>query len=182
MTQQNIQDGGLIRSYSVASWVILRLYGASFAYIAYLGLQWKETDHPSLAALSYGLDPLIVIGAMAFVGICLLVPFLTPRFMAVPDRVSMGAVKALVIAALSVWLYLGLGTVLTSGIISHGREFAALLPMLLKAVAGMAITGAILISFAKQLTKAEAKRSQVVETPQPMAMQDLRALRQARMQ
>lgn len=154
MAQKSHDDGGFVRSYAIGAWVVLRIYGAAFCYLTWLGYQWMELDHPMLAELLFGLPDLPGLAILAFVGGVLAVPFLTPRFIAKPRSIAAGVGKAVVVAGLSVWLYFMLETVLISGVIGHGKEFAELLPLLLKCLAGMSITGAILVGFVGEMTGA----------------------------
>lgn len=152
MAQKSHDDGGFVRSYAIGAWVVLRIYGAAFCYLTWLGYNWMEAQNPLLDTLLFGLPDLPGLAILAFVGGVLAVPFLTPRFIAKPRSIAAGVGKAVIVAGLSIWLYFMLDTLLISGVISHGKEFAALLPMLLKCLAGLSITGAILVGFVGEMT------------------------------
>lgn len=171
------QPGGkLLLSYQVASFVVLRLYGAAFLAIAY-GFMIQVLKLPNIVPASMG-SPAVISTLCAVTGLVLLIPVLTPKVLSRPQTVLAGVFKALILIILSAPIYfLGI-TFLESGAVAHGSKFTTLMPMLFKSIAGLSVTGAIMVSMATQLTEEE-------KTPQPiydrLSNSDLQSLRRSRM-
>jgi hypothetical protein len=173
------RDGGLIKTYGVLSWIILRAYAFAFFAVTYVMVKWMEGEHPYLSELTFGIDTHRAIAITGVIGLFLLLPPLTPGFMRTPRSIFAGVMKAAVIGAISYYLYLMMNVILPTGFVAHGKELLELGPQVLKAVAGTAISGAILVSFAQQLTRSKARAQGL--SPNAVPPQELRAMRQARM-
>ena len=171
------QPGGkFLISYQIASFVVLRLYGLAFLALAYAYMV-GSLQKPDFALL--GIVSTEVIATISgVVGLCLLIPILTPSILSRPETVLKGIIKALILLVLSAPIYFEGVVYLTSGQVAFGSKFVTLLPTLFKSIAGLSITGAILISMATQLSEAE-------KTPEPiydrLSDSDLKKMRRARM-
>ncbi len=171
------QPGGrLLHSYQVSSFIVLRLYGLAFLAIAY-GYTTGLLKTPNLPILSMA-NPVVLATVSGLIGIILVLPPLTPPVLRSPRTVLAGIYKALILMLLSVPIYFEELVVLNSGLVPHGSKFIDIVPLIFKSVAGLSITGAILVGLANQLAEDE-------KTPQPiydhLSKNDLRSLRQSRM-
>ena len=171
------QPGGkILLSYQIASFVVLRLYGLAFLAMSY-GYTSGALDHPNLPLVDM-VSTALLATVCAVIGLGLLVPVLTPRILSRPETVLAGAFKALLLIALSAPIYFQGIAFLDSGTVKYGTKFIEIVPMLFKSIAGLSITGAIMVSMATQLTEGE-------RTPEPiydhLSKSDLKALRKSRM-
>lgn len=171
------QPGGkFLLSYQIASFVVLRLYGAAYLAMAY-GYVTGTLPKPDLALLNI-VSTEAVATVCGVIGLCLMIPPLTPTLLSRPETVLKGVFKALLLLSLSAPIYFEGVVYLTSGQVAHGSKLVALLPNLFKSIAGLSITGAILVSMATQLSEAE-------KTPEPiydrLSESDLKKMRRARM-
>jgi hypothetical protein len=173
------KDGGLIKTYAALNWIILRLYALAFLGLAYIAVQWLDVANPLLETLSFGFDPLRAIFVLAFVGTFLLLPPLTPGFLRTPRSILAGAVKSVIIVGFTYYLSLTVPLVLQTGLVPNGAELAQLVPLMLKSVAGTAITGSILVACSQQLTRARIKAQGLAANA--IAPQELRNMRHLRM-
>lgn len=171
------QPGGkILLGYEISSFVFLRLFGLGYLTMAY-GVVGGYLDLSGLMSRMGG-DPALWASLFAGIGLVLLLPPLTPKFLRRPESVSRGVCKALVLIILIAPLYLAGQAVLESGIIAHGAKLQAIVPLLFKSIAGLSVTGAVLISMATQLSMDE----QSVQPTRPrLSDADLKRLRKARM-
>jgi hypothetical protein len=159
------------------SWIILRLYALTLLGLAYIAMQWLDVANPLLDVLAFGRDPLQAIAVLGILGTVLLLPPLTPGFLRTPRNILAGAAKAVVIGAITYYFYLTVPLVLQTGLVPNGAALAEMVPLTLKAVAGTAITGSILVACAQQLSGARLK----AQGGNAIAPEDLRDLRHMRM-
>ncbi len=168
---------GIIRSYQISSWLVLRVYGAVFLWFAWVLWTGAWAADSLWAYLPGAVPPHGVAGALAFLGGILAVPFLTPSILRFPKSVAGGIGKALLLLVLSGLIYGLTHLLLADEFLRYSSRLDAVLPILIKAVAGMAVTGAILVSLAMSLTAGETGRA---PTAPKLTDADLRALRRAR--
>lgn len=171
------QPGGkLLVSYQASSFIVLRLYGLAFLAMSY-GYTTGLLTMPELPILNMA-SPVILATISGLIGILLTLPPLTPAVLSRPKTVLAGAYKALLLMALSAPIYFEGLEVLNSGLVPHGSKFVDVVPLVFKSIAGLSITGAILVSLATQLAEGE-------KTPEPiydhLSKNDLRSLRRSRM-
>lgn len=170
--------GNLIRSYKLSSWLLLRLYGAGFLATAELMRRGVVDAAPMLAPFGLSAPTMQVALALGVLGVMLAVPFLTPSPLRFPKSVAGGLVKAVLMVVLSGVLYFAVEAVLAAELWRFSAKVNDVVPLAIKAVAGLSVTGAILVSLAMALTEGEA---QAKSAPPPAADRDqLRALRKAR--
>ncbi|MEM8851997.1 MAG: hypothetical protein AAGE03_18415, partial [Pseudomonadota bacterium] len=145
--------GAAMKLYLVADWVVLRLLGLALIGSAYMMWQILERDRVFLIQdLAQGLDPMTALYIYAGFGIVLTMPFLLPRFLASPQHVIGGLAKAILLVFTALVLYTPLHVaidVYTPDI--YHATLHATVPRVFKAVAGIAVTSSLLISFFKQL-------------------------------
>jgi len=171
------QPGGkILLGYVVANFVVLRLYGAAFLAIGY-ALSTGLIELPQ-QALNLGATSTNAATLAGLAGLILLVPMLTPSVMNRPRKVSFGLLKATILLGLSFPIYWAGVAYLESGAVTQGAAFLDILPKLIKAIAGVSVTGAILVSMATQLTEDEILPQ---EDSIKVSEDDLRALRTHRM-
>lgn len=174
--------GAAMKLYIVADWLVMRLLGAGLLWTGYLLFQMIQAERWSQAAkLSYGQDPMHALYAYGLSGALLAVPFLLPRRIVAPRSVLGGLFKAVILLAACLVLLPMLDvaiTTLTPDI--YHATLQATMPSVFKAVAGVAVTSALLISFFRQL----GATPQVDYTGKPVVVlseRELRELREARM-
>lgn len=178
--QKREPGGGIILSYKVSSWVFLRLYGAAFCWFAWI--MWTSAWTP-VNLLNYWPEALPYkwfYGTLAALGVLLIFPFFTPSPLRFPRTVSGGVVKAILLLILSGILYVLTLALLDGGYLRYSQHLSSTLPLMIKAVAGLSVTGAVLVSLAGALHDSKAKRPKALS--EKMSDEDLRALRRARSQ
>ena len=171
--------GGIILSYKISSWILLRLYGAAFCWFAWI--MWTGAWTPA-SLLSYWPEAIPVkglYGALAALGTLLILPFLTPSPLRFPRTVMGGVTKAILFLVFSGILYLLAMALVEDGYLRYSQHLASTLPLLIKAVAGLSMTGAVLVSLAGAL---QDTNSTPMAVSDKMPDADLRALRIARSQ
>lgn len=172
--------GGIILSYKVSSWILLRLYGAAFCWFAWI--MWTGAWTPE-SLLSFWPEAFPInglYGTVAAFGVLLILPFLTPSPLRFPRTVSGGVVKAILLLILSGILYVLALSLLEDGYLRYSQRLSSTLPLMIKAVAGLSVTGAVLVSLACALQDSKTMRPKVLS--EKMSDEDLRALRRARSQ
>ena len=176
--QKREPGGGIIMSYQISSWLVLRLFGAVFLWFAWI--MWTgDWEAEGLRALWPQALPInALFGTLAALGVLLFVPFLTPSPLRFPRTVGGGVVKAVLLLLISGILYVLTIQLLADNYLKHSSELSSVVPMFIKAVAGMAVTGSVLVSLAGALRDGEVR--QEAEPPKKMSEDDLRALRRAR--
>lgn len=151
MAVKPIDDGGAMRAYVIASWVILRLYAAAFAGCAWVVFEWSRLDHPALPDLLFGLDASAVMTGLGMLAVLLGLPFLTPRFIATPQNVFLGLLKAVVLIGLA-YLLLIYSAVIFDTWHSHlGTVLKQAAPLVIKSIVVLAVTGAIFVGLLNSL-------------------------------
>lgn len=171
------QPGGqILQSYQTANFVVLRTYGLAFLALGY-GYTTGAISSPEIV-LGVGMSPPVLTAICGVIGVGLILPILTPDVLGRPATVSAGVSKALILLGLSAPLYWEGMAFLESGTLRFGARYAEIFPMLFKSIAGLSITGAILVSLATQLSQM-GKTSEVSKPL--MSRTDLKTLRHARM-
>ncbi|MEM8824643.1 MAG: hypothetical protein AAGF30_13615 [Pseudomonadota bacterium] len=143
-----------MKLYQIADWVVLRALGLALLWTAYMMWQVIQADRVWLIdALAQGIDPMTALFIYAGLGAFLVVPFIMPRFLSSPRHVVGGLAKSflLVVAALVLIAPLNVAIVLYTPDIYHATLHATA-PRAFKAVAGIAVSSALLISFFRQLS------------------------------
>ncbi|WGH78668.1 hypothetical protein [Jannaschia ovalis] len=174
--------GAAMKLYLVADWVVLRLLGLGLLGTGYILWQMIQTDQTYRAELlSYGQPPFNAMIAYAVVGALLTLPFLLPRFLARPSHVAGGLAKAVLLVGTAFVLLQPLKVAITlfTPDIYHATLIATA-PNLFKAIAGVAVTAALLISFFRQLgalPETDYKGEEKIH----LSPADLREMRIARM-
>ncbi|MFO6463333.1 hypothetical protein ACK8OR_02985 [Jannaschia sp. KMU-145] len=175
--------GAAMKLYLVADWLVLRLVGLGLLGTAYMLWLMIEAERTSRAAqLSYGQDPMHALYAYAGLGTLLALPFLMPGFLSRPNHVAGGLAKAvlLVVSAFLLLPALHLAIDLFTPDIYHATLHLTV-PNVFKAVAGIAVTSALLISFFRQLgglPKMDGMGNPKIEMS-PAEMRDMRIARMA---
>lgn len=174
--------GAAMKLYVTADWLVMRLLGLGLLGTGYLLWQMMEANRElPQRALSWGLEPLHALVGYAVVGALMAVPFLLPRFVVAPRHVLGGLIKA--------FLLVGTGFVLLPVVptavelLTDDKYHATLLaiaPIVFKSAMGVAVTGAILTSFFRQL--GHAPKTDYLGKPMiELSQSELRNLRAARM-
>ncbi|CTQ50678.1 hypothetical protein [Jannaschia donghaensis] len=145
--------GAAMKLYIVADWAMLRAMGLGLMATAYM--LWTLIQDGRLsqaAALSHGKDPMLAVYIYGGVGAMLAIPFLLPGRIARPQHVVFGLIKAilLVVAAYVLIEPLKVAIVTFTPDIYHATLIETV-PRLFKAICGVAVTSALLISFFRQL-------------------------------
>ncbi|MEM7489474.1 MAG: hypothetical protein AAF390_10160 [Pseudomonadota bacterium] len=145
--------GAAMKLYQAADWLVLRLLGLALLGTAYMMWQVMQSGSTILiGTLAQGLAPTTALYIYAGLGAFLALPFVMPRFLAAPSHVLGGLGKSLllVVAALILIEPLNAAITLYTPDIYHAT-LQATAPRAFKAVAGIAVTSALLISFFRQL-------------------------------
>lgn len=145
--------GPAMKLYVVADWTILRLMGLGLMATAYLIWTLIDADRTAQAALlSHGKPPMTALLVYGGAGAMLGLPFLLPVRIARPVSVTFGMLKAVLLVA-SAYVLIGplnLAIVEFTPKIYHPTLLETV-PRLFKAICGVAVTAALLISFFRQL-------------------------------
>lgn len=147
--------GAAMKLYVVADWVVLRALGAGLLGVAWMLWTAQEAGRAGdVTALSRGLEPAIAIYAYAVLGALLLLPVALPMGLASPRHVFGGLLKAVMLVG-AAW---ALMDPLDVAIDAYATEpyrptLHAAVPKLFKAIAGIAVTSALLIAFFRQLSR-----------------------------
>ncbi len=175
--QADSREGGIIKSYKVSSWLVIRAYGAVFLWFAWI--LWTEAwlAEDMMGYVSRVMPREGLIGLLGIFGLLLAVPFLTPSTLRFPRTVGGGVIKAILLVILSGMIYLLTIFLLDDNFIRYSNELRNVVPLFIKAVAGMAVTGAVLVSLAIALRDGEARKE---EAPDKISEADLRMLRRIR--
>lgn len=175
--QADNREGGIIKSYKVSSWLVTRAYGAVFLWFAWIlwTEAWLAEDMMGYVGRIMPRDGLV--GLLAAFGVVLALPFLTPSTLRFPRTVGGGVIKAILLVMLSGMIYILTIFLLNDNFIPHSNELRDVVPLFIKAVAGMAVTGAVLVSLAIALRDGEARTD---DAPDKISDADLRMLRRIR--
>ncbi|WP_371153934.1 hypothetical protein [Jannaschia sp. 2305UL9-9] len=173
--------GAAMKLYVIADWLMMRLLGLGLLGTAWILWQLIEGGRDYQAfQISYGQNPMHALYAYAGVGTLMTVPYLLPRFITAPRHVIGGLLKAVLLAAtafiLLPMLHVGIEMFTPD---MYWATLHATAPGVFKALAGVAVTSALLISFFRQLGNVP----QVDYTGKPvlvLSQQELRSLRAAR--
>lgn len=175
--------GAAMKLYVIADWLVMRLLGLGMLGTAYILWQLIQDGRDYQAfQISYGQDPMYALYAYGAIGALMAVPYLLPRRITAPRHVFGGLIKAVLLAAtafiLLPMLHVGI-EMFTPEI--YWATLHATAPSVFKALAGVAVTSALLISFFRQLGRTQ----QVDYSGKPVLVlseQELRSLRSARME
>ncbi|WP_179380008.1 hypothetical protein [Jannaschia marina] len=145
--------GAAMKLYIAADWLMLRLMGLGLMATAYM--MWTMIEGGRVAraeALAYGKEPMTAVYVYVVVGAILALPFLLPRRIARPHNVIYGLLKAVLLvgAAFVLIAPLNIAIVTFTPDIYHAT-LEETVPRLFKAICGVAVTSALLISFFRQL-------------------------------
>ncbi|MGB3407947.1 MAG: hypothetical protein WBA67_10675 [Jannaschia sp.] len=174
--------GAAMKLYVAADWLVMRLLGLALLGVAYTIWTLLEIGRElPLIPLSYGQDPKTMMIVYGVLGMFMAVPFLLPRFLTAPRTVAGGLAKAVLLVVTVLFLLPALHVMidLHTPPIYHATLHATV-PNVFKAIAGIAVTSALLISFFRQL----GATPKVDYTGKPIVVlseTDLRELRAARM-
>jgi hypothetical protein len=173
----NDQGDRIIKSYKVSSWLVTRVYGAVFLWFSWIlwSEAWLAEDMMGYVARVMPREGLI--GLLAVFGVLLAVPFLTPSTLRFRRTVGGGVIKAILLLILSGMIYILTTFLLNDDFLRFSNELRDVLPLMIKAVAGMAITGAVLVSLANALRDGEERKD---DAPNKLSDADLRMLRRIR--
>ena len=175
--------GAAMKLYVVADWMMLRIMGLGLMATGYL--LWttiRDERAVQAATLAHGQDPMAALYLYGGLGAILGVPFLLPAAIARPRNVAFGALKAILLVAAAYALMdpLKLMIVDLTPPLYHATLIETV-PRLFKAICGVAVTSALLISFFRHLGALPA-----MDTGGPakvhLSAQELQDLRKARMQ
>ncbi|WP_139176671.1 hypothetical protein [Jannaschia faecimaris] len=145
--------GAAMKLYIAADWIILRILGLGLMATAYM--LWTMIDDGQTfqaEALAHGKDPLTAVYVYGGVGALLGIPFLLPGRIARPKNVGYGLIKAVLLvgAAYVLIVPMDVAIVTFTPDIYHPTLIETV-PRLFKAICGIAVTSALLISFFRQL-------------------------------
>lgn len=145
--------GAAMKLYVVADWLILRLLGLGLMATAYMIWTMIDAGRTFQAELlSHGKEPMTAVYVYGGVGALLALPFLLPGRIARPQHVFFGLIKAVLLVAAAYILIKPLNLAITEFTpdIYHPTLIQTV-PRLFKAICGVAVTAALLISFFRQL-------------------------------
>jgi hypothetical protein len=145
--------GAAMKLYIVADWTMLRLMGLGLMATAYLIWTLIQADRTGQAELlSHGKAPMTALLVYGGIGAILCLPLLLPQAIARPKNVIFGMVKAILLVAAAYVLIepMNLAIVEFTPKIYHPTLIETV-PRLFKAICGVAVTSALLISFFRQL-------------------------------
>ena len=173
--------GAAMKFYVAADWLVLRLLGLGLIGTAWLAWTLTQAGDPRAAALSWEQDPINAALVYAALGLFLAVPILLPRWIGTPWSVAGGLAKAVLLLAAAALLLtparIAIETLTPS--IYHATLLATV-PLVAKAVAGVAITATVVVALFRQLGGLPNEEGEARRAPLPTA-QELRDLRRARM-
>jgi hypothetical protein len=177
-SESDIPTGGAaLTLYRAADWLVLRALGLGLLATAWMihDLHLAGRADLILRTLTHGYDPIYAVMAYAAGGALLVLPFLLPAAITKPRRVGCALVKAGLVIGATVALLapLDAAIVLHMSAPYHAPLKTAAPPML-KAIAGIAITAALLIAFLRQLGAADAALSKSAQPVDDGIPADLR--------
>lgn len=145
--------GAAMKLYVVSDWLILRVLGVGLMATAYMIWTMIDAGRTFQAELlSHGKAPMTAVYVYGGGGALLALPFLLPARIARPQHVFFGLIKAILLVAAAYVLIKPLNLAITEFTpdIYHVTLIETV-PRLFKAICGVAVTAALLISFFRQL-------------------------------
>ncbi|MEO0859014.1 MAG: hypothetical protein AAFY65_00270 [Pseudomonadota bacterium] len=175
--------GAAMKLYIGTDWIVMRLLGMGLLATAYLQWTFIQQGREFFATqLAQGLDPMHALYFYAGFGALLAVPFMLPLFIVRPSHVIGGLVKAGILVAAGLILlpmtHVAIDMFFTD---LYRPTLHATVPRLFKAIMGVAVTSALLISFFRQLGKTP-KVDYMGRAMREYSAQELSDMRRARME
>jgi len=150
-------DGGIIRTYRMFSWVLLRAYGAAFGYLAWTSQKWIGMEHPSFPDLLLGVPDGFVTGVLWATAAIFAIPFLTPQFIASPRLLVTAIAKAIILSIATAVLMIMCDIWLIAERATWANEARPTASLLIKTLGTVAVVSSILVGFVNQITDRKGK-------------------------
>jgi hypothetical protein len=176
--------GVLMKTYLIADWLLLRLFGAMLLFMAYMIFITPEDYLYKIGGMLYGIKPSTVMYVYLAWGAMMLLPAILPNFISRPKTVIGGAGKAAVLVFLAIVILPGIDAAID---LYAGKDYRAAfhssVPGFFKGISGLAVFSAMAIALFRNLSRNEPVVTDGMgKKTQRFSADDLRALRSARMQ